>query len=64
MKDGSKQTDILEQVWIVYEDGDKPALPELVGRFCSLPGQEAMYLEFADSLIEFIPPHEEASSHE
>jgi hypothetical protein len=35
-------------------------LRELVGRFCSLLGQEAMYLEFADSLIEFIPPREEA----
>jgi hypothetical protein len=64
MRDGSKQTDVLEQVWIAYEEGDQPALRELVGRFCSLLGQEMMYLEFADSLIEFIPPHEEASSHE
>ncbi len=60
MSDGSKQTDVLEQVWIAYEDQGKPALRELVGRFCSLLGQEAMYPEFADSLIEFISPHEEA----
>jgi hypothetical protein len=64
MRDGSKQTDVLEQVWIAYEGGDKPALRELVGRFCSWPGQEMMYLEFADSLIEFIPPHEEGSADE
>ena len=62
MRDGSKQTDVLEQVWIAYKDEDKPALRELVGRFCALLGQETMYLEFADSLIEFISPHEEASS--
>jgi hypothetical protein len=43
-----------------YEDEDKPALRELIGRFCSLLGQEAMYLEFADTSIEFIPPPEEA----
>ena len=60
MRDGSKQTDVLEQVWIAYEEGDQPALRELVGRFCSLLGQEMMYLEFADSQIEFIPPHEDA----
>jgi hypothetical protein len=35
-------------------------LRELIGRFCSLLGQETMYLEFADSLIEFIPPRAEA----
>lgn len=60
MRDGSKQTDNLEQVWVAYEEVDKPALRELVARFCSLLGQEMMYLEFADSIIEFIPPHEEA----
>jgi hypothetical protein len=60
MKDGSKQTDVLEQVWVAYEEVDKPALRELVVRFCSLLDQEMMYLEFADSVIEFVPPREEA----
>jgi hypothetical protein len=60
MKDGTKQTDTLEQVWVAYEEPDKPALRELVGRFCSLLGQETMYVEFTDSVIELIPPHEEA----
>ena len=32
MKDGSKQTDILEQVWVVYEEPDKPVLREAVAR--------------------------------
>src|SRR5271170_3759837 len=52
MKDGAKQTDVLEQVWVAYEEADKPALRELVARFCSLLGQETMFLEFADSVIE------------
>jgi hypothetical protein len=60
MKDGTKQTEMLEQVWVAYDEADKPALRELVGRFCTLLGQEAMYLEFTDSVIEFIPPREEA----
>jgi hypothetical protein len=60
MKDGTKQTDVLEEVWVVYEDADKPALRELVARFCSMLGQEVMYLEFTDSVIELIPPREES----
>jgi hypothetical protein len=60
MKDGSKQTDVLEQVWVAYEEEDKPVLREVVSRFCSLLGQEAMYLEFTDSVIELIPPSEES----
>lgn len=59
MKDGSKQTEILEQVWVAYEEADQPALRELVARFCSILGQETMYLEFTDSVIEFVPPYEE-----
>jgi len=59
MKDGAKQTDVLEQVWVAYEDADKPALRELVARVCTVLGQETMYLEFADSVIELISPHEE-----
>jgi hypothetical protein len=59
MKDGTKQTDLLEQVWVAYEESDEPALRELVARFCALLGQEAMYLELTDSVIELIPPHTE-----
>jgi hypothetical protein len=59
MNDGTKQTDILEQVWVAYEDAAKPALRELVATFCTMLGQEAMYLEFTDSVIELIPPQKE-----
>ena len=59
MRDGTKQTDILEQVWVAYEETDEGALRELVARFCALLGQEAMYLEFTDSVIELISPPEE-----
>lgn len=60
MRDGTKQTEVLEQVWVAYEEADKPALRELVARFCSQLSQEAMFLEFTDSVIELIPPHEES----
>jgi hypothetical protein len=59
MKDGSKQTDVLEQVWVAYQESDKQALRELVAHFCSLLGQESMYLEFVDSAVEFVAPDEE-----
>jgi hypothetical protein len=59
MKDGTKQTDILEQVWVAYNDDDQPALRELVAKFCSMLGQESMYLEFTESVIELIHPLEE-----
>ena len=59
MKDGTKQTDILEQVWVACEDADRPALRDLVAKYCAILGQEAMYLEFTDSFIELIPPQEE-----
>jgi hypothetical protein len=59
MKDGSKQTDVLEQVWVGYEEADRSALRELVAQFCSQLGQETMYLEFTNSIIELIPPRDE-----
>ena len=59
MKDGTKQTDILEQVWVACDEDDKPVLRELVGKFCALLNQESMYLEFTDSVIELIRPQEE-----
>jgi hypothetical protein len=60
MEDGTRQTDILEQAWVAYEDATKPALCELVAKFCAMLGQEAMYLEFTDSVIELISPQKES----
>jgi hypothetical protein len=59
MADGSKQTEVLEQVWVACDEVNRQELRELVARFCTLLGQEAMYLEFTDSVIELIPPQEE-----
>jgi hypothetical protein len=59
MKDGTKQTDVLEQVWVAYEEADRTALRELVTGFCSQLGRETVYLEFTESVIELIPPREE-----
>lgn len=59
MKDGTKQTDVLEQVWVACEEADKPALRQLVAKFCTMLGQEAIYLEFTESVIELISPQQE-----
>ena len=60
MKDGAKQTDVLEEVWVAYDEADKPALREPVARFCSMLARETMYMEFTDSVIELVSPREEA----
>ena len=56
MQDGSKQTELLEQVWVAYDEADQSALRQLVAEFGKILGQEAMYLEFTESTIEFVPP--------
>ena len=50
---------VLAQVWVAYEERDKPALRGLVADFCVRLGQETMYLEFTESTVELIPPREE-----
>ena len=59
MTNGSKQTDVLEQVWVAYEEADELPLRELVARFCRMLGQETMYLEFTAATVELIPPQKE-----
>lgn len=53
---GQKQVERLLHVWFVAEEADIPLLKRLVGKFGALLGQEAMYFEVGESLVEFIPP--------
>lgn len=57
MADGTKQNDVLEQVWVIVEQAELDDLKRLVGQFGSLLGQEAMYFEVSDSQVEFLPPN-------
>ncbi len=60
MRDGTKHSELLLQVWVTCEDAERQALRNLAARFCALLGQESMYLEFSESAVEFVPPVEEA----
>ena len=55
MKDGTKQVDITQEVWIVVEEQDEVALKALAGKIAALLGQESIYLERVGT-VEFIPP--------
>jgi hypothetical protein len=62
---GQKQVERLLHVWVVAEEADLPLLKRLVGKFGALLGQEAMYFEVGESLVEFIPPWtDEETTHE
>jgi hypothetical protein len=58
-----KQVDKLLHVWIVLEESAISTLKNMVARFGSLLGQEAMYFEVIESSVEFIPslPREHTS---
>src|SRR6266404_377468 len=40
MKNGQKQIDVTQEVWIAIEEKDEAALKEMVGGFAALLGQE------------------------
>jgi hypothetical protein len=56
MEDGSKQEDVLEQVWVAVEEEDMPALRQMVSGFARTLQQEKMYFEIADARVELLPP--------
>ena len=41
-------------VWIDLEEEAEPLLKAAVSRFCRLLGQEAMYYEVRDSMVQYI----------
>lgn len=55
MADGTRQNDILEQVWVVVDELELAALKALVAKFGSMLGQETMYFEISESQVEFLP---------
>jgi hypothetical protein len=56
MQTGAKKVERLLHVWVVLEEADIPTLKQMVGRFGTLLGQEFMYFEVSDAVVEFIPP--------
>ena len=59
MSTGAKQVEDLQQVWVVAEDESLPALRAIVRKYGEVLGQEAMYFERSDAVVEFLPPRSE-----
>ncbi len=57
-----KQVERLLHVWVVLEEAEIPLLKRMVGKFGALLGQEFMYFEVGESVIEFIAPLFEENS--
>ncbi len=53
---GTKRVERLLQVWVVLEETAIPSLKQMVARLGAKLGQEFMYFEIGESLVEFIPP--------
>ena len=58
---GEKRVERLLQVWVVVQDEQLPKLRDLVAGFGARLGQEVMYFEVSDSVVEFIPPAHEGN---
>lgn len=56
---GDKKVERLLHVWVVVEEEAVSTLKQMVGRFGATLGQEFMYFEVGESLVEFIPPYRE-----
>ena len=56
MKDGTKKSDKLWQIWIAIYDNEIDALHQMVAKFGKVLGQESMYLERTGGYVDFIPP--------
>jgi hypothetical protein len=53
---GAKKVERLLHIWVVLEEAEIPTLKQMVGKFGTLLGQEFMYFEVSDAVVEFIPP--------
>ena len=58
---GEKKVERSLHIWVVLEEEALPTLKQLVGRFGAMLGQESMYFEVAESLVEYLPPYAEGS---
>ncbi len=62
---GAKKVERLLHLWVVLEEGDVSILKQMVAKFGARLGQELMYFEVGESVVEFIPPHAQGNgSHE
>src|SRR5438132_8566267 len=53
---GAKKVERLLHIWVILEEADIPTLKEMVAKFGASLGQEFMYFEVGDAVVEFIPP--------
>lgn len=64
MQTGQKQEDRLVQIWITVEDSRREELRRMVAKFGSWLGQETMYFETTQSMVELIRPSNGEEPHE
>lgn len=58
---GEKKFERLLHLWVVVEDAANPPLKQMVSKFGAALGQELMYFEIGESVVEFIPPYAEGN---
>jgi hypothetical protein len=58
---GAKRVERLLHVWVVLEEEAIASLKQMVARFGATLGQEFMYFEVGESVVEFIPPFAEGN---
>ncbi len=56
MKDGSKQMDRLQEIWMLVDAVREPLVRPMVAKFAAMLEQEVMFLERTDSSVDFVPP--------
>jgi hypothetical protein len=58
---GKKKVERSLHVWVVLDEEAIPTLRQMVAKFGRALGQEFMYFEVGDSVVEFIPPYPEGN---
>jgi hypothetical protein len=58
---GAKRVERLLHVWVIVEEDELPRLKGLIAQFGSMLGQESMYFEVSDAVVEFIRPSPKGS---
>jgi hypothetical protein len=56
MKSGARQDDVLLKVWVMIAPDHTKKLKEMVRQLCVRLGQESMWLEKSNSIIELVEP--------
>lgn len=59
MNDGSKKIEWMRKLCIVFESEDESEIKAVISKYCAIFGQECMYYEVGDSMVEFIEPSQD-----